>query len=243
MLWQFSDVVIALINNTGMEFHPSLIHMVGPFVYVMPKESDIYYSFQRVQERINTVWGGGGIASKLANFIMLLRSLNPDLYDHFEDEELEPNAWALSWLDFLLAKELPFSCVLRLWDTYFAEEDGQAPKERVLVCGVWVCQRGRESVSECAILASELRIVCVFSGLAGLKMHPYVCLAILGACKEELMETEQPELQARLERLPRTLDIDMIITQVTSHTARLGHAHPAPQRQAYNIREICNDLM
>ena len=43
-------------------------------------------------------------------------------------------------------------------------------------------------------------------------MHPYVCLAILGACKEELMETEQPELQARLQRLP-ALDIDMIITQ------------------------------
>ena len=47
---------------------------------------------------------------------------------------------------------------------------------------------------------------------AGLTMHPYVCLAILGACKEELMETEQPELQARLQRLP-ALDIDMIITQ------------------------------
>ena len=97
--------------------------MVGPFVYAMPKESDIYYSFQRLQERINTSFSEG-IASKLANFIMLLRSLHADLYDHFEDEELEPNGWAVSWLEFLLAKELPFSCVLRLWDTYFAEEDG-----------------------------------------------------------------------------------------------------------------------
>jgi len=55
-------------------------------------------------------------------------------------------------------------------------------------------------------------------------MHPYICLAILGACKEELMETEHPELQSRLQHLP-ALDMDMIITQ------------------AYNIREICNDLM
>jgi len=35
---------------------------------------------------------------------MLLRSLHADLYDHFEDEELEPNGWAVSWLEFLLAK-------------------------------------------------------------------------------------------------------------------------------------------
>ena len=58
-------------------------------------------------------------------------------------------------------------------------------------------------------------------------MHPYVCLAILGACKEELMETEQPELQARLQRLP-ALDIDMIITQATHmmpvHSLRVGAA-------------------
>lgn len=58
----------------------------------------------------------------------------------------------------------------------------------------------------------------------GLKMHPYVCLAILDVCKEELMETEHPELQGRLEHLP-ALDMDMIITQ------------------AYNLQEICNNLM
>jgi len=78
-------------------------------------------------------------------------------------------------LEFLLAKELPLHSVMRLWDTYFASDEG-------------------------------------------LRMHPYVCLAILAACKEEFMETEHPELVGMLEHLP-LLDMDMIITQ------------------AYNIRE------
>lgn len=47
-----------------------------------------------------------------------------------------PNEWAYSWLKFFLANEvfissklqlnfkLPLDCLLRLWDAYFAENDG-----------------------------------------------------------------------------------------------------------------------
>lgn len=32
--------------------------------------------------------------------------------------------WAASWFQFLLSRELPLDCVMRLWDTYFAGPDG-----------------------------------------------------------------------------------------------------------------------
>lgn len=49
---------------------------------------------------------------RLANFMMLFRSTQPELVNYFEDEELYPNEWAPSWLQFLLTREvLRLSCV------------------------------------------------------------------------------------------------------------------------------------
>ena len=46
----------------------------------------------------------------------------PDLYFYFEEEQCSGGMWLFSWLQFLLARELPLPCVLRLWDTYLADE-------------------------------------------------------------------------------------------------------------------------
>jgi hypothetical protein len=40
---------------------------------------------------------------------------------YFDEEEVNPNDWVMSWCQWLLAKELPLECVLRLWDTYLAD--------------------------------------------------------------------------------------------------------------------------
>ena len=40
----------------------------------------------------------------------------PDLYFYFEEEQCSGGPWLFSWLQFLLARELPLPCVLRLWD-------------------------------------------------------------------------------------------------------------------------------
>lgn len=61
-----------------------------------------------------------GLNQAVANFCMLLRVLEPELTEYFENEEVEPNSWVPSWLQTLLAGQLRISCVLRLWDTYFS---------------------------------------------------------------------------------------------------------------------------
>lgn len=50
------------------------------------------------------------VNQRLANFLMLFRILVPDLYNHFEDEEVDFRDWALSWFEFFLSRELPLEC-------------------------------------------------------------------------------------------------------------------------------------
>jgi hypothetical protein len=124
--------------------------------------------------------------------MMFFQQMLPELFTYFEDEEVGPNDWAVSWIrvrtctaahaartrrtrthmthsgytQFLLAKELPMDCVLRLWDTYFS----------------------------CA---------------EGLGLHLYTMLAILVNFHEELIELEHSELKGFLQHLPE-MDMDQV---------------------------------
>lgn len=61
---------------------------------------------------------------RVVEFSQLFRTALPDLYEHFESEEVSLQSWALPWFEYLLSKELPIECVSRLWDVYFSQEDG-----------------------------------------------------------------------------------------------------------------------
>ena len=91
------------------------------------------------------------------------------------EEQCSGGEWLQSWLQFLLARDLPLPCLLRLWDSYFA----------------YTASHGHE---------------------ATLQLHIYVCLAVLEACDEELMELDDAEVKWYLRHLP-VLDMDAIITQ------------------------------
>jgi hypothetical protein len=54
---------------------------------------------------------------RMSEFMGYFRSMLPDLYSHFEEEEVLALAWSSSWLKYVLAAELPTSSLLRLWDT------------------------------------------------------------------------------------------------------------------------------
>ncbi|KAG0183943.1 hypothetical protein DFQ28_000423 [Apophysomyces sp. BC1034] len=72
--------------------------------------SDEYYTNSTIKERV-------------ASFMTLFRYVHPELCNYFEDEEVDLNEWATSWLQHLLAKEMKFENLVRLWDTYFAIPD------------------------------------------------------------------------------------------------------------------------
>lgn len=51
---------------------------------------------------------------------LLMQSEWVNRSSHFEEEELDIKECVTSWFKFLLARELPLPCLLRLWDTYLA---------------------------------------------------------------------------------------------------------------------------
>lgn len=111
-------------NNTDVEYQAGMLSLLGPFVVTLPLESDIFFCFSALMKKIEQDFDVDSIPNKVARFMMYFRSVQPELFNHFEEEEINSNDWAPSWLQFLLSNELPLDCVLRLWDTYFSGELG-----------------------------------------------------------------------------------------------------------------------
>ena len=59
----------------------------------------------------------------MATFLSLFRTTLPELHAYFEAEEVDLVAFATSWLQHLLARELQIDNLMRLWDTYCAVPD------------------------------------------------------------------------------------------------------------------------
>ncbi|KAJ2850394.1 hypothetical protein IWW36_001946 [Coemansia brasiliensis] len=121
----FEAVICAYLNcNNSIEYSPALIQLCAPFVITMSAEYDVYSCFERL---VDTLLAESSLASninkRIAQFLSYFRTLLPELYNYFEEEELDVGEWTSSWLRNLLAKELPTTCVLTLWDVYFAQPD------------------------------------------------------------------------------------------------------------------------
>lgn len=86
---------------------------------------------------------GMSLQEALASFMTLFRATFPDLYAYFDEEEVNANEWIVSWLQWLLSKELPLDCLLRLWDFYFAEGTSLHLFVCLAIVGEW-----REEITE-----------------------------------------------------------------------------------------------
>ncbi|KAJ3064432.1 hypothetical protein HDU98_012160 [Podochytrium sp. JEL0797] len=127
------NVITAYLSQyRGAEYSPALVYLTGPFLFVMHSESDVYYCFAALMQMVEEHCSEVTMASRLAEFLMLFRTLLPELHNHFEEEEVDFKEIANSWFSYILAKELPLDCLLRLWDVYFSLEHG-------LQAHVYVC--------------------------------------------------------------------------------------------------------
>ncbi|KAF7727441.1 hypothetical protein EC973_007510 [Apophysomyces ossiformis] len=82
----FENIISAYLNaNRDTEYHP-----------------EEYYTGNTIKERV-------------ANFMTLFRYVLPDLCNYFEEEEVDLNEWVTSWLSNLLAREMQFEDLVRLW--------------------------------------------------------------------------------------------------------------------------------
>jgi len=116
------EIISAYVNYmTDVEYSPSMISLIGPFVYSLKKDSEIFWCFEALMKKIEQHSSEDSLPDKMSRLMMYVRLVHSELANHFEEEELSLNDWSMSWLKNLLSKELPLECVMRLWDNYFSD--------------------------------------------------------------------------------------------------------------------------
>lgn len=117
------NMVTCFLNrHKQLDYLPSLVHLCGPLALAISEESDAYWAFEALMQEVGPHFHS--MRQRTTQFLMLFQLVLADLYNHFEDEEVEMKDWADSWCSGLLAKELPLKSLLSLWDRYFAARGG-----------------------------------------------------------------------------------------------------------------------
>ena len=88
------------------------VYLATPFCCCFSRPIAVYLAFEALMDRIRNF---PPMPSRLASLLTLFRLSMPDLFEYFEDEQINYIAVAQSWLTTMLGKELWLADVLRLW--------------------------------------------------------------------------------------------------------------------------------
>lgn len=90
---------------------------------VLAVEADIFFCFGKLLEPIQDRYTvtQPSIFKEIQYIINLLQKIDPLLIEHFRKENLDLTMILFRWLNCLCLRELPFKCIIRLWDTCLSE--------------------------------------------------------------------------------------------------------------------------
>ena len=103
-------------------------------------EADAYWSLTKLLDNIQDhyTFSQPGLQRMVLRLEDVMRRHSPALDKHFQDEGIQYMQFAFRWMNCLLLRELPLKAVLRLWDTYLAEERAGFENFHVYVCAVFL---------------------------------------------------------------------------------------------------------
>lgn len=135
---KFSRIITTFLERTGssLQFDIHMVHLCAPFIEIMPTEADAYYAFSALINRYDYIFTEHGLREATSDFITIFRTLHPSLFDKFVLEEVDIKSFVRKWLRGLLVQQLPRRSLLRLWDSYFANDNGL--KLHPFVCIVYI---------------------------------------------------------------------------------------------------------
>jgi len=78
---KIENILISYVNyNNDIEYYSfGMLAILGPFIAILQSESDIFFCFVSMMKKIDENLNNEGLASKLSRFIMLFRSVLPEL--------------------------------------------------------------------------------------------------------------------------------------------------------------------
>lgn len=94
------------------------LFLAGPFIYLMKKESTAFFCLHGLIKKMESTtqlklnlesitnpifhaeegFSRENEAQNVSTFMMFFQHMLPDLFSYFEDEEVGPNDWAVSWI-------------------------------------------------------------------------------------------------------------------------------------------------
>lgn len=101
-------------------------------------EADAYWCLTKLLDGIQDhyTFSQPGLQRMMLRLEDLIHRIDNELYTLFENECVNFQIFSFRWMNCALLRELPLHAVLRLWDTYFAEEQGGFENFHVYVCAV-----------------------------------------------------------------------------------------------------------
>lgn len=118
-------------------------------------EADSFWCLSKLLDGIqdNFIFAQPGIQTKVKALRDLISRIDAPLHHHLAAHNIEYLQFALRWMNCLLMRELPLACILRLWDTYHAEEDGFA------VFHQYVCASFLETFSKAILECQDFQSI------------------------------------------------------------------------------------
>lgn len=101
-------------------------------------EADTFWMFSKLLDNVQDhyTFSQPGLQRMVLRLEDVVRRHCPELSAHLQEEGIMFMQFAFRWMNCILLRELPLRCVLRLWDTYFAEERNGFENFHVYVCVV-----------------------------------------------------------------------------------------------------------
>lgn len=121
-------------------------------------EADAYWSLTKLLDNIQDhyTFSQPGLQRMVLRLEDLMRRHSPLLDKHFQDEGIQYMQFSFRWMNCLLLRELPLRAVLRLWDTYLAEERAGFENFHVYVCAVFLKEH------EAKLLSMQFQEILMF---------------------------------------------------------------------------------
>lgn len=88
-------------------------------------EADSFWCFSKVLDRIQTNYINNqpGIKAMLSKMGLILEEVNPELLKYLKSIDLNLENACYRWMNCFLMREFNFRSIIRIWDTYFSEDD------------------------------------------------------------------------------------------------------------------------
>lgn len=101
-------------------------------------EADTYWCLTKLLDSIQDhyTFSQPGLQRMVLRLEDLIHRLDNDLHSHIIEQGVQYIQFSFRWMNCLLLRELPLRTILRVWDTYLAEDQGGFENFHVYVCVV-----------------------------------------------------------------------------------------------------------